>query len=179
MENSIEQALYELLEISRDATLREIKTAYRKKAMQYHPDVNSDINAHKIMCQINHAYQILSNQESRIQYDKTIPDEERETTFETYEEKSTTKNYSTNKTKTRVPDYDYYYSVNFDEDEQNDFYEWITGFVDTYFLFLQKNYHINKLNDLTGELYESFNNILSNEKKNKKEKTHFYRRNQR
>jgi hypothetical protein len=48
---------YELLEVPRSASLKEIKRAYRKKARQYHPDTNKSPDATALMQTINEAYE--------------------------------------------------------------------------------------------------------------------------
>lgn len=62
---------YNILGVSRNATEREIKQAYRKLARQHHPDVNpSDKSAEEKFKQINEAYEVLSDKEKRPKYDK-------------------------------------------------------------------------------------------------------------
>ena len=62
---------YELLEISRDADKTVIKKAYRKMAMQYHPDKNpGDSEAEERFKAINEAYQVLSDDEKKSIYDR-------------------------------------------------------------------------------------------------------------
>ena len=62
---------YEILQISRDASGAEIKKAYRKLAIQYHPDKNpGDKEAEETFKYINEAYEILSNDEKRQIYDR-------------------------------------------------------------------------------------------------------------
>ena len=51
---------YEILEVPIGANQEEIKKAYRKLAMEWHPDRNKDPEAEKKMSKINEAYQILS-----------------------------------------------------------------------------------------------------------------------
>lgn len=62
---------YELLEVSRDAQKSEIKKAYRKMAMKYHPDKNPDDHeAEEKFKAVNEAYQVLSDEEKRSIYDR-------------------------------------------------------------------------------------------------------------
>ena len=62
---------YEILGVSRSATQMEIKKAYRKLAMKYHPDKNpGDKKAEEKFKQINEAYQVLSDEEKRRIYDR-------------------------------------------------------------------------------------------------------------
>jgi len=57
---------YEVLEISKTADQSEIKKAYRKLALENHPDHGGDEENFK---QVNEAYSILSDEQKRIQYD--------------------------------------------------------------------------------------------------------------
>ncbi len=62
---------YELLSVSRDANGDEVKRAYRKLAMQYHPDKNpGDKNAEVKFREISEAYQVLSDDQKRAAYDR-------------------------------------------------------------------------------------------------------------
>ena len=63
---------YSLLEISRSATEDQIKAAYRKKAKQYHPDVNQSENALKMFILIKEVYEILMDPLRRLKYDRSI-----------------------------------------------------------------------------------------------------------
>jgi molecular chaperone DnaJ len=63
--------LYEVLGVSRDASEDEIKKAYRKLAIQYHPDKNpGDNDAEERFKEIAEAYAILSDQDKRARYDR-------------------------------------------------------------------------------------------------------------
>src|ERR1035437_9256073 len=59
---------YQILDISTDALISDIKCAYRQKAMKYHPDHNGG-STHEKMLQINEAFEVLSNLTLRQQYD--------------------------------------------------------------------------------------------------------------
>jgi len=61
---------YELLGISKGASDSEIKSAFRKLARQYHPDVNKKPDAEERFKDINEAYAVLSDQEKRDAYNR-------------------------------------------------------------------------------------------------------------
>ncbi|CAD6583793.1 MAG: hypothetical protein TREMPRED_003654 [Tremellales sp. Tagirdzhanova-0007] len=62
--------LYDVLGVESGATDIELKKAYRKKAIQFHPDKNPSPEAETRFKEISEAYQILSNADSRAFYDK-------------------------------------------------------------------------------------------------------------
>lgn len=69
---------YEILEVERHASTEELKKAYRNLAKKYHPDKYANETLGKqnevkdIFAQINEAYQVLSNETSRKEYDLTL-----------------------------------------------------------------------------------------------------------
>lgn len=71
MRNVAKNDYYETLGVRRDATLEEIKLAYKKLARSYHPDVADDkAGAEVLFRQINEAYAVLSDDEKRTMYDR-------------------------------------------------------------------------------------------------------------
>ncbi len=67
---AIKQDYYELLGVPRNASGGEIKQAFRRLALQYHPDRNKDHGAEEKFKEINEAYQVLSDPEKRSSYDR-------------------------------------------------------------------------------------------------------------
>lgn len=61
---------YEILGVSKSANDTEIKRAYRRLALEWHPDRNKSPQAHDKFKEINEAYAVLSNKEKRATYDQ-------------------------------------------------------------------------------------------------------------
>ena len=62
---------YKILEIEQGATQEEIKSAYRKLCLKYHPDKNKSPEATQKFQEIAQAYEILSDPQKRQQYDNS------------------------------------------------------------------------------------------------------------
>jgi molecular chaperone DnaJ len=64
------KSFYDILGVSKDASQEEIKTAYRKLARQYHPDLNpGDEAAAEKFKEISQAYEVLGDEKKRAEYD--------------------------------------------------------------------------------------------------------------
>ncbi len=63
---------YEILGITFNASSKDITSAYRKLALNYHPDRNKNPTAEEMMTRINTAYGILSDPKKRREYDSYL-----------------------------------------------------------------------------------------------------------
>src|ERR1700739_4763028 len=71
MATSTKQDYYELLGVARKASAKEIRTAFRKLARKYHPDLNpGDKAAEEKFKQLQEAYAVLSDTKNRQMYDQ-------------------------------------------------------------------------------------------------------------
>ncbi len=62
---------YETLDVAKDASVEQVKKAYRRLALQYHPDKHrGDREAEKKFKEINEAYEVLSDKQKRANYDQ-------------------------------------------------------------------------------------------------------------
>ncbi|HET8855014.1 MAG TPA: DnaJ domain-containing protein, partial [Salinimicrobium sp.] len=67
----MKEDFYDILGVSKNASVAEIKKAYRKKAIEFHPDKNpGDAKAEEMFKKAAEAYEVLSNEEKRAQYDR-------------------------------------------------------------------------------------------------------------
>jgi molecular chaperone DnaJ len=61
---------YEILGVSKSASQEELKSAFRRLARQYHPDVNNASDSEERFKELNEAYAVLSDSEKRAAYDR-------------------------------------------------------------------------------------------------------------
>lgn len=115
---------YELLKVSEDADIEEIKKSYKKLVKEFHPDIyKGDKNfAENKIKKLNEAYEILSDKASRAEYDRVLK-EMREQTSKIFENNSNTSTSSSSfyqaedleKRYNEMYTYDYYkrYTTNY------------------------------------------------------------------
>ena len=65
-----DQDYYAVLGVARNASDEDIRRAFRRKAMEFHPDRNKNADAEDKFKEINEAYQVLSDSQKRAQYDR-------------------------------------------------------------------------------------------------------------
>lgn len=70
MANENKRDYYEVLGVAKTATNDEIKRAFRKLAMKYHPDRNKEPGAEQKFKEINEAYQVLTDPQKKQMYDQ-------------------------------------------------------------------------------------------------------------
>lgn len=108
---------YKVLGLSSIATKEEIKKAYRKFALEFHPDKNKSPDAHEKFIEINEAYLILYDEEAREKYDREykyhFAKEDQQTESKKEQSQSSYKREQTNEKKTE-------YRETFNDSDLND-----------------------------------------------------------
>ncbi|MBW6470677.1 MAG: DnaJ domain-containing protein [Methanosarcinaceae archaeon] len=66
----VKKTYYEILEVNKKASQKDIKSAYRRLVMLYHPDKNKLPETEEMFKKIAEAYSVLSDPSKRKQYDK-------------------------------------------------------------------------------------------------------------
>jgi len=67
---------YKIMGVSKDATEKEIKTAYRKLARNYHPDISKEANAEERFKEMGEAYEVLRDPVKKAEYDQYLKNKE-------------------------------------------------------------------------------------------------------
>lgn len=70
----VSEDYYKLLGLERGASDKEIRKAFRRLALKYHPDKNKDPDAQAHFIKIAEAYEVLSNRDKRAHFDTSEPD---------------------------------------------------------------------------------------------------------
>ncbi|XP_008192304.2 dnaJ-like protein 60 [Tribolium castaneum] len=78
------QTHYDVLNLARNCTDKEIRSAFIKLSKEYHPDVNKSKQSHARFQQINEAYKVLGKRESRRNYDLGLASPENHTNSRDY-----------------------------------------------------------------------------------------------
>lgn len=107
-----ERTLYEILEVSENASAEVIEKAYKVLAKKYHPDLQTQEekqNAEMKMKQINEAYEVLGNEEKRREYDKKLEQERNQNSqnYNTMNVGAAQNEYNTYNSNNRAEDFDY------------------------------------------------------------------------
>lgn len=67
---------YKIMGVSKDASEKDIKMAYRKLARKYHPDISKEANAEEKFKEMGEAYEVLRDPTKRAQYDQEVKNRE-------------------------------------------------------------------------------------------------------
>lgn len=68
----VKKNYYEVLGVSSNATLKEIKLAHNRKCKEFHPDLNPELKTHDKIIEVNEAYSVLSNEIKKRDYDNSL-----------------------------------------------------------------------------------------------------------
>ena len=96
------KSYYDILEVDKTASTKEIKTSFRKLVKKYHPDVSKEENAEEQFKLIQEAHDILSDEKKRSEYDNVGHEKYKQYTnsnanydsYKEYSEYSTSNNFS-------------------------------------------------------------------------------------
>ncbi len=119
---------YATLGVSERASHHDIRKAYRRLARKYHPDRNATVYAEDMIKKINAAYEILSDDHKRSEYDRTgfaDLDQEAEPGYdmgEQVQQGEEEQEHRTERVKTAKKDTDYYYGPTFIETPKSRFH---------------------------------------------------------
>ena len=72
----MEKDYYKIMGVSQDASEKDIKTAYRKLARKYHPDISKEPNAEERFKEMGEAYEVLKDPAKRAEYDQYVKNRE-------------------------------------------------------------------------------------------------------
>ena len=162
---------YLILGVYQNASLKEIKLAFRRLARQYHPDLNPDdpVAAEKFK-QISQAYDILSDTVKRRRYDRDIPLQQPQASTRT------TTTYTTSKTRPQTASE--YYDRGLEKSQNKEYRQAIADyskaieleprFVDAYLKRCEMRYKLGDNQGVLNDCYEVFNIDL------KVAKAHYY-----
>lgn len=107
---------YEILNVKKDASSKEIRQSYKALMKKYHPDIfkGDKAKAEKLSMEINAAYDVLSNPEARKEYDLSLEEENiNNTNYNSSESTENTKQYYTSSTKNTYTNYNPYSYENY------------------------------------------------------------------
>ena len=150
---------YLILGVSQNASLKEIKLAFRRLARQYHPDLNPDdpVSAEKFK-QVSQAYDVLSDTSKRRRYDRHIPQQQSQTSSGNHQSNSATASpktsldyYNRGLLRTQIKDYrqaidDYSQAIKLNP-----------RFIDAYLKRCEMRYKLGDNQGVLNDCYEVFN----------------------
>lgn len=96
---------YDILGVSQQAILSDIKKAFREKAKIFHPDINNRVGSEELFQVVQEAYETLSDEQKRLAYDKSIA-----SSRSSYSSEDTSYNNSYSEPSTTHTETTYYYA---------------------------------------------------------------------